>query len=333
VGRKIKVAVYGAGNFANKQHLPNLTRIPDVDVVAVSDINETAAKETAKAFDIPSVYTDAHEMLASEQIDALWSIVPAFARTDVESTAASQGVHILSEKPQALDMATAHQIDAAIRDAGVLSTVCFRERYRPIFQKARRLLADKQIVHARFQSIRPIPENRDRNDWHSQFEKGACAFFDWGPHAIDYTRFITGQDVEKAQAFLQHDADRHRAPTSASFNFQLSGSATLSITFVSSTPHQIEDEPWFVVYFEGGYLAIHGYDRIEVNGDVVYKADDFNPWFELDRIFCEAVRSGNDNALLNDYHDGLYSLAPILAGWESARHNGKTLDVRTFADL
>jgi predicted dehydrogenase len=330
MSKPIRVGIYGAGNFANKQHLPNLARIDDVEIVCVCDINEKAARDTASRFDIPRVYTNAHEMLNTEEMDAMWSIVPAFARTDVEATAASKGIHLFSEKPQALEMSVARNIDEAVRDAGVLSTVCFRERYRPIFQEAKRLLEDKEIVHIRFQSIRPLPEPRDDASWHSDFEKGASAFFDWGPHAVDYTRFITGLNVETAQAYLKHNPDRHRAPTSASFNFLMSNGATMSMTFVSASPTQPPDEPYFIVYYEGGYLGIHRYDHIDMNGETVFQAEEFNPWFELDRIFCEAVRSGDGKALLNDYHDGLYSLAPILAGWESARRGGEPIDIETF---
>ena len=330
MSRSIKVGIFGAGRFANRQHLPNLSRIDDVEVVAVCDINETAARDTAERFDIPGVYTDAHEMLDNEQMDALWSIVPAFARTDVEATAASMGIHIFSEKPQALEMSVARQIDEAIRKAGVLSTVGFRERYRPIFREAKRLLEDKEIVHIRFQSIRPIPELRDVGDWHSRFEKGSSAFFDWGPHAVDYSRYITGLNVKTAQAYIKHSPDRHRAPTSTSFNFLMSNGATMTMTFVCSTPSQPPDEPYFTVYYEGGYLGIHGYDHIDVNGESVYEAEEFNPWFELDRRFCEAVRSGDGSDLLNDYHDGLYSLAPVLAGWESAKRGGEPIDVEAY---
>lgn len=330
MSRSIKVGIFGAGRFANRQHLPNLSRIDDVEIVAVCDINETAAKDTAGRFDIPKVYTDAHEMLDKEQMDALWSIVPAFTRTDVEATAASMGIHIFSEKPQALEMSVARLIDEAIRKAGVLSTVGFRERYRPIFCEAKRLLEDKEIVHIRFQSIRPIPELRDVDDWHSRFEKGASAFFDWGPHAVDYSRYITGLNVKTAQAYIKHSPDRHRAPTSASFNFLMSNGATMTMTFVSSTPSQPPGEPYFTVYYEGGYLGIHGYDHIDVNGESVYEAEEFNPWFELDRRFCEAVRSGDGSDLLNDYNDGLYSLAPVLAGWESAKRGGEPIDVEAY---
>lgn len=330
MGKRIKVAVFGAGNFANNQHLPNLTNVDDVEIVAVCDIDERAAHTTAGRFDIPRIYTDGHEMLEKEEMDALWSIVPAFARTDVEITAASKGIHLFSEKPQALKMSVARRIDEAVREAGVLSAVCFRERYRPIFQEAKRRLEGKEITHIRFQSIRDIPEPRSTDRWNGVFEKGASSFFDWGPHAVDYSRFVSGLNVTTAQGYLKHERDRHRAPTSASFNFLMSNGATMTVAFVCVTPTVPPNEPYFLFYYEGGYLAIHGYGHIEVNGEKVYEGEEFNPWFELDRRFCEAVRSGDDSDMLNDYNDGLYSLGPILAAWESSRQGGQPINVPDY---
>ena len=54
-------------------------------------------------------------------------------------------------------MEVAHKIDNAIQSAGVISTVCFRERYRPIFQEARKRLEGQKIVHVRFQSVSGLP--------------------------------------------------------------------------------------------------------------------------------------------------------------------------------
>ena len=91
MSRTIRVGVLGAGRFANAQHLPNLSRIDGVDIVALCDLNEQAAHDTAARFDIPQVYAEGHAMLDGTEMDALWSIVPAYARTDVEATAASRG--------------------------------------------------------------------------------------------------------------------------------------------------------------------------------------------------------------------------------------------------
>lgn len=319
----LRVGVYGAGNFANRQHLPNLTRIDGVRVVAVCDVDAQAARDTAARFAIPGVYTDGMAMLDGEALDALWSIVPAAARGDVEATAAERGIHLFSEKPQATEMETARRIDAAVRRGGVLSTVGFRERYRPIFREARRLLAGKRIVHLRFQSFRELPAQDVADPYLSSY---GSAFFDWGPHAVDYCRFMSGLDVTTAQAFMA-ERPPYRTPLSASCNFAMTGGATMTVTFVCAGSGGPAGEPYFLICFEGGYLGVHGYERIEMNGRTVYEAQDFNPWFELDRRFCEAVRTGDGSALLNDYHDGLRTLAPVLAGWESARRGGAPIDV------
>jgi len=252
----------------------------------------------------------------------------------VEAAAAAKGVHLFSEKPQALAMKVARNIDDAVRRSGVLSTVCFRERYRPLLQKVRDLLKDKQIVHVRFQSVGglPSPPPPERKDsWWSQFDKSGGAAFDWGVHAVDYTRFMTGLNVTRAQAFYcQRPA--YPVPLTSSFHFCLSNGATMTAAFVSATPAGLPAEPWFVFFYEGGQLTIHAYDRVEVNTETVYRGETFDPWFEQTRRFIEAVRTGDRGLLLNDYHDGLFSLAPVLAGWESARRDGACIDVAGFME-
>lgn len=295
-------------------------------VVAVCDVDPQAARDTAARFDVPGVYTDGMAMLDGEALDALWSVVPAAARGDVEATAAERGIHLFSEKPQATEMETARRIDAAVRRGGVLSTVGFRERYRPIFREARRLLAGKRIVHLRFQSFRELPAQDAADPYLSSY---GSAFFDWGPHAVDYCRFMSGLDVTTAQAFMA-ERPPYRTPLSASCNFAMTGGATMTVTFICAGSGGPAGEPCFLICFEGGYLGVHGYERIEMNGRTVYEAQDFNPWFELDRRFCEAVRTGDGSALLNDYHDGLRTLAPVLAGWESARRGGAPIDVAGY---
>ena len=102
------------------------------------------------------------------------------------------------------------------------------------------------------------------------------------------------------------------------------------MSFLSTSPVRPPNEPWFTLFYEGGYLAIHGYERIEVNGETIYNAESFDPWLEQSRCFVEAVRTQDRSLLLSDYHDGLYSLAPVLAGWESAKQDGKPMDLDQF---
>ena len=329
--KPIRVAVYGTGRFARATHMPNLKKIDDAEIVALCDIDENSLQEAAAQFGVSRTYTDAHEMLEIEKPDALWSIVPAFARTDVEIAAAKQGIHIFSEKPQAMDMALAKRIDTAVQKNAVISTVGFRERYRPIFQEAKRLLKNERVVHVRFQQIRTPSKltATDRPDWGTQMNKGGVSFFDWGVHATDYTRFITGQNISNAQAFLCQPTG-YQSPLSSSFHYHLSDGATTTLTFIDANPSGPGEEPYFKIFFEGGCLDIYGYERIEINHEVMYEAGHFDPWLTQDQTFIEAVRSKRPELLQSDYHDGLRSLAPVLAGWAATGQNGICVDVEAF---
>ncbi|MBM3265010.1 MAG: Gfo/Idh/MocA family oxidoreductase [candidate division Zixibacteria bacterium] len=326
----VRVAVLGAGSFANKTHLPNLKRIDGVEVVALCDVDAEKAKETAERFGIPGIYHDAKTMYDAETIDALYSIVPAYVRTDLEITAVELGIHLFSEKPQAIRMEIACRIADAVRKTGVVSTVGFRERYRPLFQQARHLLADRRVTHARFHLVSPYPEHVP-GSWWSEMEKGGVPFFDWGVHATDYIRFVTQQNVVRSQAFFYQPEGFHH-PFSASFHYQLSQGATATLTFIEGDPVGLKREPYFLFFFDGGHLGVYGYERIEINDVVVYEAAPFDPWFEQDRVFIEAVRARDPGLLMSDYPDGLLSLAPILAGWESSRRDGACWEVETFLE-
>lgn len=332
----VRVAFYGCGNFAKNTRIPNLLQLDSVNIIAACDSNIEKAQEISIHFDIPYTYHSenggAHAMLNTHDFDVLYSIVPAYARTDVEVTAAEKGIHIFSEKPQAIKIQVANRIDKAIRQSGVISTVGFRERYRPIFQKAREFLMDKKIVHVRFVSYGGLPAKAESSPktWWADMNKSGGRALDWGVHATDYSRFMTGLNISRAQAFYCERLS-YNTPLSCIFNYCFENGATMTLNFISAG-RSPKDEPWFTIFYEGGYLAIYRYDRIEVNDEIFYQAEEFNPWLEQDKTFIRAVQTGDASILQSDYQDGLFSLAPVLAGWESARNNGECIDLDTFMD-
>ena len=208
----------------------------------------------------------------------------------------------------------------------MISTVGFRERYRPIVQEARRLLAGKEIVHVRFQSFRELPSPT----WPEMASWGGPGI-NWGVHAVDYMRFMTGLELVRAQAFY---CDRSAYPValSQSHHYGLSNRGTMTMAFIMAAGNALERDPWFVFFYEGGCLSMYAWDRIEVDGETVYHGQEFDAWLEQDRTFIEAVRTGDASALLNDYQDGLRTLAPVLAAWESARRGGECIDVEDFLE-
>ena len=331
----IGVAIYGCGRFANACRIPNLMAIEEARVVALCDVNRNALEATAKTFEISKTYCSADEMLESEPIEVLYSLVPPFVRSEVETTAASMGIHIFSEKPQATNIQVAMRIDEAIAKAGVLGTVGLRERYNPLFQKVRDFLSDRSLIHVQFRQysshLHPDPSTVDSWTWDVQKSGGPA--LGWGVHATDYIRFVTGADIERIQAFY-HQPDSHGIPLSSSFSGRMNNGASLSMIFLQGTNSGSDEEPLFTFHYEGGCLAIRREGgsswSASVDGEPFDSIDGFDPWMAQDRCFIRAVAENNPDLILNDYHDGLYSLAPILAGWESSKHNGKSISIDEF---
>ena len=296
----IRVAIYGAGSFANSCRIPNLRSIDEVRIVAACDVDRTAREATAERFAIPRVYADAGRMLEAEKIDVLYSLVRAADRTDVEARAAARGIHLFCEKPQALSMKAARAVDAAVRRAGVVSTVGFRERYRPLFREARRLLAGRRIIHIQFLSEGEYRHAgcRASQDRHRRVRGGTRQLLEdrrerarlGGARAR--LRPLHQRLGRRDGAGLLLPPGRLRLPLSYCYHFRLTGGATMTMTLVDGIGSAPPDN-WFTVLYEGGHLALHGYDRIERDGVTVFRGEPFDPWAAQDRAFIEAVRTGD----------------------------------------
>ena len=58
MSKELRVAVVGAGRWAERAHIPGWQRDPRVEVAAVVDVDEDAVKRVAGDFDVPRALTD-----------------------------------------------------------------------------------------------------------------------------------------------------------------------------------------------------------------------------------------------------------------------------------
>src|ERR1700689_3144556 len=67
----VRVAVVGAGRWAQVAHIPGWQRDPRADVVALADVNETVLADVASKFGVTRVTTDYRELLDDPGIDVI----------------------------------------------------------------------------------------------------------------------------------------------------------------------------------------------------------------------------------------------------------------------
>ncbi|MCU0523098.1 MAG: Gfo/Idh/MocA family oxidoreductase, partial [Anaerolineae bacterium] len=101
---RVQVGIIGAGRIGALHAAHLVTRIPEAQVVAISDIRREAAERTARALGIPEVYDDPGPLLTHPGIDAVLVCSSTDTHADLVERAAAAGKQIFCEKPIDLDL-------------------------------------------------------------------------------------------------------------------------------------------------------------------------------------------------------------------------------------
>ena len=136
----INIGLIGCGGIS-QHHVRGYLRVADqARVTAVADIVPQQAEERAQQAGGAHVYTDYHDMLAQEELDAVDICLPHHLHKDAIVAAARAGKHILCEKPLCLSMDEARAVQQAVQESGVTLMCAHNQLLLPAIQEARRLL-------------------------------------------------------------------------------------------------------------------------------------------------------------------------------------------------
>ena len=189
----VRFGVVGSGYWAEQVHLAVLRQYPGVQLIGVWGRDPAKAEATAGSVGTRP-FIDLDAMLA--EVDAVSFAVPPVVQGALAPRAARAGVHLLLEKPLALQPAAAKQVVEAVERAGVAALVYFTRRYMPEIEQALPALAAQgpwQDVQARFQSGAMLPGTAfEGSTWRQ--DKGAL--WDIGPHALSVLLPILGPVAE-----------------------------------------------------------------------------------------------------------------------------------------
>jgi predicted dehydrogenase len=192
-GRKLGVGVIGAGGISRAAHLPNLKRNPRVDLVAVADIDPTAARQAAADFDIPNWYESYQELLDNPKVEAVTVTTWPTAHAAPVIAAARAGKHILCEKPIAPTLEEANAMVAAAEQAGVKFAMGYQHRFGTALPLVRRLLDEGVVGRPMGMTQVGLGPSRHRVPWFLQKEfSGGGVLMDWGIYTAHTILWLMG---------------------------------------------------------------------------------------------------------------------------------------------
>ncbi|OPY61760.1 MAG: putative oxidoreductase YcjS [Pelotomaculum sp. PtaU1.Bin065] len=140
LNRTYKVGIVGGGEIA-KVHIEILSKIKQIEVVAICDTNEQSAANIATQYGIASVYSQAHKMIGGAGLDAVHILTPPQFHKDIALEAIRCGLHVLIEKPMVLDAREAEEIVEEAEKSQVKVCIDHNHVFDPIMVKARGLIA------------------------------------------------------------------------------------------------------------------------------------------------------------------------------------------------
>ncbi|MEM9776938.1 MAG: Gfo/Idh/MocA family oxidoreductase, partial [Chloroflexota bacterium] len=140
--QKVKVGMVSTSWWADAMYLPALTNHPGCDVVAVCGRNPERAQAFADSWSIPKAYVDYQEMIDKEDLDAVVVATGNDSHYPVTMAALKKGLHVLCEKPLALDVQEAQEMADLAAEKGVKTLVPFTYRFMPTNRYIKELIDD-----------------------------------------------------------------------------------------------------------------------------------------------------------------------------------------------
>lgn len=204
----VGVAVVGAG-VISQQYLPNLAACPDVNVVALADLDVQRASSVAAEYGVPHA-GDLPSVLERDDVELVVNLTIPAAHGEVARAALQAGKHVFGEKPLVVDVEDGEKLLAEASEMGLRIGCAPDTVLGAGVQSAARAIAGGVIgtpvaVTTAMQTIGP-------EKWHPSpeflFQRGAGPLFDMGPYYLTTLVSLFGAAERVAATARQGRAER-----------------------------------------------------------------------------------------------------------------------------
>jgi len=193
--KQVRMAVLGMGR-QGQIHSKNIAyRIPEAELVAVSDISKELAGKVG--IDGVDLYDDYRKILERDDIDGVVIATSTDTHEEVIRATAQAGKAMFCEKPIATTLEAIDDVLGVVEKAGVKFMVGFNRRFDPTFSRVRSLVEDGTVGKPMIVNI----TSRDPQPPHLEYLK-VCGgiFFDTTVHDFDMARFVSGDEIVEVYA-------------------------------------------------------------------------------------------------------------------------------------
>jgi predicted dehydrogenase len=263
----IGVAVIGAG-MAGRAHAAGYRSattvagpgLPSVRLVAIADVNQTFADDTARRFGYERAESSWQAIAAADDIDVVSIVVANSLHREIAEGLLAAGKHVLCEKPMAPSIEDAEAMVSAAKASPAQNAIGFTFRRSPAIGAVREQLDAGNIGRPlHFNGYYWCDYGSDPNgpmSWRYKGGPGSGALADIGSHLIDTAEFVCGPITSVSGAVLSTFVRERPLPLGAAV-----GHAATEVSDVKE-PVENEDLVTFTATFASGATGTLSASRI-----------------------------------------------------------------------
>jgi predicted dehydrogenase/nucleoside-diphosphate-sugar epimerase len=126
----LRLALIGCGAISEQMHLPVLAGHEGIKLAALVDRDEKRARKLADGYGVKSVLRDVDD-LSADDFDAAIIATPPFHHAPATISLLQRGLHVIVEKPMALNLAEAEEMCRVADETGRALAVGYFRRFYP----------------------------------------------------------------------------------------------------------------------------------------------------------------------------------------------------------
>ncbi len=236
--KKLRWGVLGVAKIATEKVIPAMQAGELCQIVAIASRDRAKAEAAAARLGIPRAYGSYEELLADQQVDAVYNPLPNHLHVPWSINALEAGKHVLCEKPIALSVAEAETLVAASRRHPRLKLMeAFMYRLHPQWKRAKQIVDEGGIGELRTIATVFAYFNRDAANVRNQADIGGGGLMDIGCYAISLSRFIFAAEPRRVLGSVELDPD-FRTDRLASAVLEFDRGTSIFTVSTQLTPYQ-----------------------------------------------------------------------------------------------
>jgi len=205
--RKIRLGFIGCGRIS-KSHFDAISQHSEnIELVAVCDslserANAAAEKMNSKA------YTSIDEMLTQEDLDIVTIATPNGLHPEHVMKVAEKGIHVVTEKPMAINLDDGLKIQEYCKSKGVQLFVVHQNRFNDTVQEIWKAIKENRfgkiyMITSNVFWTRPQEYYDKEGSWHGTKSLDGGAFYTQASHYIDLMQWLAQSKAKNVYAQLK----------------------------------------------------------------------------------------------------------------------------------